>query len=139
VTLLDLFPTLVQLVGGVPPQNTAGRSLIPLILEDSKDCVSRYVFSEGKGRSRSVRSSEYAYYLYTAYDEIHSGENAIQQWLFDARNDFRETKNILEEKPGIASALHERLLQEFGVWGDMPMPEVDDAVLKKRLNDLGYL
>jgi len=86
-----------------------------------------------------VRNSEYAYYLHPADGHTDAGERWSTQRLFDVQDDFRETTDILNQKPEVASTLHNALLQEFGMWTVPATPEVDDPALRQRLRDLGYL
>ena len=45
VRTVDILPTIVDLVGGSPPEDLAGRSLVPMIA--GKETAPRTAFSEG--------------------------------------------------------------------------------------------
>jgi arylsulfatase A-like enzyme len=105
VQIIDLLPTLGELLGiGLDP-SLPGKSLAP-VLRGSQQPLHEAVFSEGSfpsihtGIRESIRTLDY---LYTRYPEIGEEE------LFDLRQDPDELVNVADERPEMARQLSERL------------------------------
>ena len=83
VSLIDVFPTLVEMANNKPMQGTDGRSLVPLIQKDRTDQHSKAVMFWGKGNS-SIRKDNWRYILYS------NGEEE----LYNRINDPKEHTNL---------------------------------------------
>ena len=94
VSLLDLYPTLVDLCDLGPSQNLEGQSLKRFLLEPTAES-DRLVCTTYKPGNHSVRSQNWRYIRYADGSEE----------LYDHRNDPRELHN-LASKPGHDSVKH---------------------------------
>ena len=93
VSLVDLFPTLVQLAGLPPLAGLQGASLVPL-LQDPSASRNRPAYSQNaKGSSlaagRSVRTERWRY---TEWDAGRAGAE-----LYDHRSDPNELRNLAQD------------------------------------------
>lgn len=108
VRLLDVMPTVFDLLGMETPPSFVGRSLMPFVMgQQQEDLIA---FSEStlyKGDKLSWRTDRYKY----VYDLNPQGEQQAE--LYDWRSDPAETQNIIEEQPQIAAELHQQLIQFY--------------------------
>uniref|UniRef100_A0A8D2J7T2 Arylsulfatase K n=2 Tax=Varanus komodoensis TaxID=61221 RepID=A0A8D2J7T2_VARKO len=113
VSLVDIYPTMLD-IGGVPiPKNLSGYSLMPLLLQKAKDDASprnlhpAWVVSEFHGCN--VNSSTYMLRIdkwkYIAYSDGHS----VSPQLFDLSADPDELTNIATKFPEITQSLNRKL------------------------------
>ena len=146
VSLLDLYPTLLELTGLPAPGEVRGRSLVPLwtapegegdrelFAEDSwEDVYSR--FSIRAGRFKLIRTV------------VHRGEDGVppglQDEMFDLVEDPGETRNLIAAWPGRAEDLAARLTAHLERMrtkdGDLPGEVPIDPETEERLRSLGYI
>lgn len=113
VEMIDVMPTLLQILGLSQPKQTQGKSLIPLIKGDKAD-VKKYVFAGSKfslqkdrpswlvypfqSISESVRSKEWKLIHEITYDEQGKLEEETYE-LYDLKNDLDELRNIALDQP----------------------------------------
>ena len=93
VSLVDIFPTLVELAGGTPPEGLDGLSLFPLLEGESRGEFDRAVLSEyfAEGVLSPCFMLRHANYKYI---EVYNGRSQ----LFDLVADPLETTNLLSRK-----------------------------------------
>lgn len=109
VIAADMAPTLVELAGySVQPpydDERMGISLVPLLMGRGKE---RYLKRDVVGRASFKRR----YFLYRNWEWklVYFAELDLLQ-LFNTVEDPGETKNLLREKPGLASELERELLR----------------------------
>ncbi|XP_042310784.1 arylsulfatase K isoform X3 [Sceloporus undulatus] len=113
VSLVDIYPTMLDIAGIPIPKNLSGFSLMPLVLEKTEDEVpsrkerSVWVLSEYHGCD--VNSSTYMLrtdkWKYIAYGDGHS----IFPQLFDLSADPDELMNIATKFPEITQSLNKTL------------------------------
>jgi arylsulfatase A-like enzyme len=133
-SLIDLAPTLVDLVGGTVPDSWDGGSLKPWLLGDRQD-NDRLVFQEnGLFDERGLRDGSWAY-----FEGEFDGE--FRQWLFAAEDALQE-QELSTRYPLQVEKFH-RLVNERGEMDaslstEAPRAEID-AERKRRLKALGYL
>jgi arylsulfatase A-like enzyme len=155
VANVDIFPTILDLLGLPPLPASEGISLVPEILAAAKD----------EGRRGQVRSGDRAVYSQLdttwgrSFGEV--GENTIphvamvkgehrlvyhesqpnRTELYDHREDFRERRNIAAEKPDLTKQLtaevQEFLAKPNEIWDETPEVELDEMRLHQ-LRALGY-
>jgi len=136
VSLVDVFPTVAEILGVEPPSPTSGKSLVPLIHGDSVDpriVIAETFRPEAFTNKKAIVSGRYKF--------IHSWSDA-REWeeLYDLEADPGELVDLLGAKPEVAnrlrSALEERLRQ-------VPHGRADEAELSQqdldRLQALGYV
>lgn len=105
--LLDIFPTLCELVECEIPESVEGKSLIPA-MRNPAERIREYLHFAYEGFHRSVRDQQYKLIEYVV-----SGRHVKTQ-LFDLVNDPRETVNLADE-PEYSETLA-RLRQELKKW-----------------------
>lgn len=127
--LLDVAPTVCDLVDVVPPDNYSGTSLFA-------DRERDYVISEntkGEDYKFAVQDNRWKYIW-----DRETGETE----LYDRDEDSAETRNVVAQYEDLAAEFHEILADhiEFILASDRDLPavEVDDET-ERRLEDLGYL
>jgi arylsulfatase A-like enzyme/tetratricopeptide (TPR) repeat protein len=134
VSLVDIVPTVLDWLEIQPDQNIQGRSLIPLI--------------EGKGHSSSAAYSE------SIFPQLHYGFSPLKRIttdqyeyidapkpeLYDHINDRYETKNLIKEKPEIAKALHEKLVEILkSSQTTAKQTQTMDPETEEKLRAMGYV
>ncbi len=105
VSLVDIVPTLYELLCVPPAQPLTGVSLMPVIRGEK--VLPRYIYSEMINRLKTppwvIRSV-----VYDRYHMIHV--ETTDQWeLFDFRNDPLERTNLMVAKPTVAARLKRAL------------------------------
>ncbi len=86
VSLLDLYPTLVELCGLARPPMVAGSSLVPLLKDSNHDWNSTAITAFGN-RYVTYRDEAYRYIRY----------NDTQEELYDMRADPHQWRNLIEQ------------------------------------------
>jgi arylsulfatase A len=114
-TAMDVMPTVVQLAGGVPPNDRIvdGHDILP-ILTDEDDAVSLYdergFFYYHMHQLQAVRSGPWKLYLALENKIDDLGGNyekgkPVEAELYDVRNDIGETQNVISEQPDVVARL----------------------------------
>lgn len=123
VELLDIYPTLADLCGLVPPNNLEGTSLRPL-LNDPKAQVkgaaitqhTRPAYPSPQDPLRAVGYSlRTARYRYAEWRAIGTAETLASE-LYDHHSDTAETRNVVDraENSALAQALSKQLNEIIG-------------------------
>ncbi|MFC2091346.1 sulfatase [Elusimicrobiota bacterium] len=156
VELIDIMPTIADLVGGRVKEelkklgNIEGISLLPLIKGDHDAFEDKFAFSRRRtyerrsgekypivdesyesGEKYSIQNDEYKYIYRTHFKDE----------LYNISEDCYETENIIENKPDIAGKLKARIMKKidlFKSWS-AKSPEFVDENMLKRLESLGYI
>jgi arylsulfatase A-like enzyme/Tfp pilus assembly protein PilF len=139
VGLIDITPTILDLLGIEPPRNLDGRSLAPLLLSPAPPAAtsSRDLYIEtlsprlvnGWGELRGILSYDYKY--------IHGPRPE----LFNLTTDPHELTNLYADEPDRAAGLRSRLEQQLDALdgaGRSAAAELDEES-RRRLAALGYL
>uniref|UniRef100_A0A6J0TMY3 Arylsulfatase K n=2 Tax=Pogona vitticeps TaxID=103695 RepID=A0A6J0TMY3_9SAUR len=113
VSLVDIYPTMLDIAGIPIPKNLSGYSLMPLILEKAEDTIpsrelhAPWILSEFHGCN--VNASTYMLRIdqwkYIAYADGHS----VSPQLFDLSADPDELTNIATKFPEITESLNKIL------------------------------
>lgn len=146
VSLIDLFPTLLEFADIRPPKSDVAASLIPF--DDGK--YHEYTFAEiGRKPAKPIRrhhpefdASEYGVPTQVVrndtYKLIRTGNNDRE--LFEWKDDPDEERDLSCERQDIVEQLESVLEETLGPLIDEERREtVDDPRLKRQLEDLGYL
>jgi arylsulfatase A-like enzyme len=146
---VDLWPTVLDLLGLPPLENADGRSRVPEILaaargepgpEDGTIAIAHLDQTWGQRvqtRSPNVAVSErgFRYLMFGAPD----GE--AREELYDAGRDARELKDLAEDEPEVAARMREQAKQYLALeppWkGPAPQLKLDEIQLNQ-LRALGY-
>jgi arylsulfatase A-like enzyme len=140
VSLVDVLPTLLDLLGLDPAADQAGRSLVPLLR--GEEPASRLLYAEHGTRedlwAKSVWDDRWR------YTEIRDQDRFTAE-LFDRRADPGEAQDVAAEHPDLvaryAAALDARFGEERrslrGEADSTRIPEIDPE-MRERLEALGY-
>lgn len=107
IYLIDIFPTLCDLIGIQHPTTIEGQSLIPH-LERPAEKIREYLHFAYEGLQRGIRDQRYKLIEYVVNDRH------AQTQLFDLLNDPRETVNLINE--GKCAEVLKRLRNELKRW-----------------------
>jgi arylsulfatase A-like enzyme len=140
VSLIDVLPTLMELLGEPLESPVDGVSLVPAMRGDDLD--ERLLFAEYGANSRNWAKSvwnEQWRYTEMSLDGVRTAE------LFDREVDPREEVNLVDERPEVAATLRTALDMHFGperrviaTEDDRP-PDTMDPETEERLRALGYI
>jgi arylsulfatase A-like enzyme len=150
VALLDVVPTILELMALPAPENLEGTSLVPRIrgLGSSPEAPGESIAELGP-HIFAIRTDRW-HYLYNPKqlsspgarpsDDGQGGRFRIaREELYDVIADPGETRNLISEQPQVAAELRQRLLQwqggEGGDYSALPIPEES----QEELRALGYL
>ena len=132
--VVDVYPTILDLLGAQAPEGISGRSLLPLLQGSTLETEPVYLETR-------VPLVEYHWSALTGL--------ASRNWkyiesskpeLYDLQADPGETRNVLEEHPEVAGELGRRLdalSRSFRT--QEPGPALLDQAALRRLRALGYL
>ncbi len=138
VQIIDVAPTILDILDLDPHREMEGKSLIPLIFEAKE--VNNYAYSEQKGYnnedfSRAIRTKKW---------KLIRNFSKKQNLLFDLEKDPGELVNVKDQYPKIATELESQLFEwlkkvekkenELQFQGTV---KIDEAA-KERLKSLGY-
>jgi arylsulfatase A-like enzyme len=90
ISLLDVAPTIVDLLGIAPVRAFQGKSLLPLIMGEKESRICSYVISEEIGANYSIRTKNWKY---IRNDRTNTHE------LYNLREDSKEKSNLVNEYP----------------------------------------
>ncbi len=133
IGLIDLYPTILDVLGLTPYNKLQGKSLIPLIKGESP--TNSPVFSEAKGGFVSIRKDGWK----LIYNKI-----SQEYLLFNLNADPKELHNLAQVEPQKLKKLS-NLIQEyfknnqkFLLGGQTDKPVLDEDT-KNKLKALGYI
>ena len=102
VSLMDLYPTLVDLTGFEKPAHLDGRSLVPQLKDPDTETIPvissyRFTYPEQRIIGHAVRSLHYRYIYYPEinFEELYNHQNDPNEWDNIAYKE--ENKGIIEE------------------------------------------
>jgi len=131
VSLVDVAPTILSILGIPAPPGIDGADLRPLWSEPRELAAERLLFAEAGSRElRSVRSGRI---------KLITDMPAGRSELYDLAIDPAETRNLAAERPELVDALAAEI-SDLAASAREPQlaPELDDDE-KERLKALGYL
>ena len=135
VRLIDLMPTVLELIGVKVPTSVQGKSLYPMM--QGKEDLKRTAYSEsvyaelhyGWSPLESITTHQYKYI------------KAPDSELYDRLNDPGETKNLIKEKASIAKVLKDQLEEIVSTSSrkNLSGPVKMDPDTEEKLRALGYI
>jgi choline-sulfatase len=116
VSMIDIGPTLCELVGATAPPQQAGRSLVPQLFDGIDDLersvISEYLEKDKAGKlipSRMLRSGKWKLVSYVHYEEY--------DLLLDMDSNPHETINMRQQYPQIYRDLKDQLMNGWDISG----------------------
>jgi arylsulfatase A-like enzyme len=149
VANIDIWPTLLDVLGVQPLAAADGRSLVPLILAAASGAESgglsdRSLFAELDTRWAGPTDQEpvaVTSVIDGGYRLIRRSAHPGKPLLFDLSVDPNEQRNIAGVEPArvaeLDAKIDELLALPASTWGDAPVVDLDEAT-KKKLRQLGY-
>jgi len=145
---VDIWPTVLDLLGLAPPEGIDGRSRLPEILASAKGETSdgdpeiaiAHLDQTWGQRSREPQPTVAVVEDTYRYVRVDQPGGAIEQ-LFDRRDDPRELRDRAVDDPETLarlSAVADRYLAEPPVWGEPPKREIGELELNL-LRAIGYV
>ena len=143
VQLVDLYPTLLDLLGLPPQPGLSGRSLRPLLAGEAQR--EREAVAENTNiptyERKTLRTSRFKFIVSTPRPWLRRKGASEGYELFDLRRDPGEKVDLAARHPEVAAFLHERLKSLLGGGErtmDEELPAGLDAELEAQLRALGY-
>ncbi len=137
VRTVDIFPTLMEILNSLPPAETHGRSLLPVMFRPGKE-EDGFAYAESMSPNLQFGWSSLHALRTTQYKYIQTPKAE----LYDISRDIDEQTNLWPQNPGIVREMEEtldRLMEETG--RDAPTPQAAnlDKETIERLSALGYI
>jgi arylsulfatase A-like enzyme len=144
VSLIDLAPTIVELLNLSPIHSWEGKSLVPLITGVTRNWENRAVSEVSHAinqmridptkRITSIRTNEWKFIVNEA-----DGSRELYQLI----NDPGETINVYREEPAVAKIFELKMKKHLSRYDStikiQPFHVTEDEDMKERLKKLGYL
>jgi arylsulfatase A-like enzyme len=151
---VDIWPTLLDLIGLEAPAHTDGRSLVPALLASARgetlpgpDATAVAHLDQNWGqRNREPRPTVAVTEGTLRYVRVEEARRTVEQprrtveQLFDTRSDPRELEDRAEENPQALARLRklaDTYLETVPPWGEVPTREIGELELNQ-LRALGY-
>lgn len=143
VDLIDLAPTLLDLLGLDTPPGMQGSSLLPYVLDTSKKREQVSFASSGAPVAYAIRYGDWKLIHNTQATVPTTPDAPDKRYeLFDLRTDPGEKNNVGSSRPVVAEALRQWLawqLDDEGQKGTPPAPRANiDAETLEALRAIGY-
>jgi arylsulfatase A-like enzyme/Tfp pilus assembly protein PilF len=142
VSLVDLMPTVLGIVGLETPAQVQGRSLLPEISRDSTAQAAR------ERRDPVLYGETYLPRIHFNWSELRGSENAKYHFidaprpeLYDLAKDPAELHNLFAEKKAVAEEMRAKLvgmIRDYSSGKEMAEKTGMDPALMERLKALGY-
>ncbi len=144
---VDVWPTVLDLLGLAMPEGVDGRSLVPEILALARGDQSAVADRTGFAHidqtwgqpSLAPKPAVAVVEEGHRYVRVEQGSRVVEQ-LFDSREDPDELRDRAREQPELVARLRERAEQQLTTsapWGDTPTRELGELELN-HLRALGY-
>lgn len=144
VELMDVYPTLLDLLGLEPPQGLQGQSLRPLLAGEGRppDALAFAEHTNISRESKALRSRRLK--LIYSYPRHKGPGDHAKLKLFDLARDPREQHNLAAERAELAARLRSKVETLIGIGGSPPefeeeVPKGLDPELRQELEALGYV
>lgn len=145
---VDVWPTILDMVGLAPPEDLDGRSLFPLIIEagrgndvaaEDRTVGIAHLDQDWGRREAAPRPAVAVVEGSRRFVRIEQDGEQIEQ-LFDRSIDASEQRDLKDEEPEVAERLGElatEYIEQQPLWGKAPTKELDELELNQ-LRALGY-
>ena len=138
VGLIDIAPTLLDLLGLEPPSPVDGRSMVPLIAADGQPTKDfpRPQYAE----TLSPRISHDLGELRVLYDRGYKYIFGPRPELYEVTEDPHEVADLIDARPEVAEAMQGKLARHLEGLGKAGAVRVEiDEETRRRLEALGYI
>jgi len=139
VSLIDIVPTVLSLVGAEVPKEVQGVDLSPWLAGRGAGGGARPLYAETVTPTRYYGTSSLLGVIVDGWKYIET----TRPELYDLRSDPAEAVNLLQREPARAEALGKTLVAILEAAGRAPGPAPESAALdeaaRQRLAALGYL
>ena len=139
VSLIDIVPTILSLVGAEVPKQVQGMDLTPWLEGRGAGGGSRPLYAETVTPTHYYGASSLLGIIVDEWKYIET----TRPELYDLRSDPAEAANLLEREPARVDALSRGLVSILAAAGRAPGPAPEPAALdeaaRQRLAALGYL
>lgn len=98
VSLVDIFPTICEVLGVECPKEAEGKSLVPRLKAEARDIFPSASFAEFLDNQKAIRMGRFKLIL-----------RGLRTTLFDLTNDPGETRDLSDEYPIALTALRDAL------------------------------
>jgi arylsulfatase A-like enzyme len=138
VGLIQVVPTILDILGIHTNQSFDGKSLLPLIERNDEKPIHDFIISEARLMDKckaSIRNEEW---------KLIVDVSKQKRELYNLKRDAREQCNVHEENPSISLQLETELMERLSIFkanknrSELLAENVDEEILD-RLKDLGYL
>lgn len=106
VQSIDIFPTLLDLLGIPIPYQTQGISLVGLLEERNDSLINKYVYSQSVTGLASIRSENWKLIITRPFQDIHPSP---RQELYNLMDDPFEKNNLIKIALNVAEELEKEL------------------------------
>jgi len=137
VTVVDVFPTLLETAGVLHSAETQGQSLLPMMFQPQEK-VERFAYMESMSPNLQFGWSSIHSLRTTQYKFIDSPKME----LYDLVQDPDEQNNLIQKKPSIAREMKnnlDRLIEETSEGAPAPQAADLDKETLEKLSALGYI
>jgi len=142
VRLIDVLPTVAELLSVPIDEDIPGTSLVPLMTgEERGDRVAISALTKRGPARLSMRDGRYKFILQQGPGKHPIAPTPPVAQLYDLDVDGGERTNRVQQRPKLARAMAESLGEWIGgaARGDPARIDVDDQALRERLRSLGYI
>ncbi|WP_424019001.1 sulfatase-like hydrolase/transferase [Halorientalis pallida] len=132
VSLIDIGPTVCDLVGTDVPEAVQGESLDPYLSGESSEDRT-LIGTSSQGDRLAVRTPSWKFLWHRADERVE---------LYDLESDPEERRDVSDDRPEEVSRFRERLEEylEEAAATNTELPDIDESPeTKQRLKDLGYV
>ena len=142
--MIDIMPTILDLLGIGWDGHMEGASLLPLVRQDNIESHENYIFSEtylGYFQGKAITHNKWKY-IFTEVSELRDINKLGPEELYDLDNDRGESRNLINQKPKIAKEFREKLLSftRYAHERSISSTKVSiDKRTKEQLKALGYV
>lgn len=133
VELVDILPTVLELMGWPAPAGLSARSLVPALADKlpPRECYAESLYAldtYGWAEQRCLLTPEWKYI------------SSTHRELYDRRADPQEETNLAPERPEVTQELHGRLMKQYEAQSPGQARQVNlSAADRRALESLGYI
>lgn len=141
-SLIDVLPTLIELVGGDPPDGSAGTSLVPFLkVQPGRETLEESLHERTLFAHRSAfQGGGFWAATYQNWKLIQRPDQSLE--LYDHRDDMAEQNDVLDDHPEVSATLLAALEAHQAIQPETAPTSVEVELserLVEQLESLGYV